>query len=167
MATASVQNTVENKQEDICSHEPLGGPFRELRLTSQIKELRQGPGWLAGRNSRTLVKHRDVRIVLTALKARGYVHEHHAAGSITVQALEGHILMHIPGHTFEASPGWLIVLEQAVPHEVEAVTDSAYLVIIACCEPFAMLAEIVPAPGSSWHGSLHHAPLRAETSTTE
>lgn len=131
MATAGVPQSDLGGRGGVRTPEPIAAPFREWQLAAELKKLRQGPGWQAGRNSTTLVKHADLRIVLTALQALSYVHEHYAPGTISVQTLEGHIRMHVPGRTFDLPAGAMIVLEEAVPHDVEALKDSAYLLTIA------------------------------------
>lgn len=131
MATTGIQPNEARGKPGVRTPEPIRGPFREVEFTEQLKDLWQGPGWQAGRNSKTLVKQPDLRIVLTALKARGYVHEHRVAGSIAVQTLKGHIRMHTPAGTFDLPAGRMITFEEAVPHDVEAVKDSSYLLTIA------------------------------------
>jgi quercetin dioxygenase-like cupin family protein len=107
------------------------GPSLTFDLTEQIRELRQEPYWQSGRNSKMLVKHDDFRIVLTALKASTTIHEHHSAGRISVQAIEGHLRMHAGGREFDLPAGRVLVLDRAVPHDVVAIEDSAFLLTIA------------------------------------
>lgn len=115
----------------IRSPEPIGGPFRLIHLAEEIEKLWQEPSWQGGRNSKTLVKHDDLRIVLTGLRANHRVHEHQAAGSISVQTLKGHICMHVLDWMFDLPAGRMLALEQALRHDVEALEDSAYLLTIA------------------------------------
>src|SRR2546430_16844816 len=72
----------------------LGSPTLSFDLTAEIKGLREENAWQGGRNSKTLVKNEDFRIVLTVLQSNALVHEHKATGRISVQALSGHIQMH-------------------------------------------------------------------------
>lgn len=109
----------------------IGGPFQEIHLAQEIERLWQEPRWQGGRNSKTLVKHPDLRIVLTAIQANHYVHEHHAAGSISVHTLAGHIRLHVPGRTLDLPAGRMVSLEQALRHDVESLEDSTYLLTIA------------------------------------
>jgi quercetin dioxygenase-like cupin family protein len=111
--------------------EPIEGPFRLLHLADEIEKLWQEPFWQGGRNSKTLVKRPDLRIVLTGLKANHQLHEHQAVGSISVQALKGHIVMHVMDWMFDLPVGRMLTLEEALPHNVEALEDSAYLLTIA------------------------------------
>ena len=111
--------------------EATAGPSLTFDLAHQIGELRQEPYWQSGRNSKTLVKYDDFRIVLTTIRAKTTIHEHHAAGRISVHTIEGHIRMHAAGIDFDLPSGHVLVLDRAMPHDVVAVEDSAFLLTIA------------------------------------
>ena len=70
-------------------------------------------------------------MVLTVLKSSAQLHEHKAAGRISVQAVAGHIRMHVQDKVFDLPAGHLLALERALPHDVEALEDSAFLLTIA------------------------------------
>ena len=111
--------------------EATAGPSLTFDLAQQIRDLRQESYWQSGRNSKTLVKYDDFRIVLTALQAKTTIHEHHSAGRISVQTVEGHLRMHAGGKEFDLPAGRVLVLDRAMPHDVVAVEDSAFLLTIA------------------------------------
>ena len=111
--------------------EATAGPSLIFDLAQQIRELRQESYWQSGRNSKTLAKYSDFRIVLTALKAKTTIHEHHSAGRISVQTIEGHLRMHADGREFDLPTGRILVLDRALPHDVVAIEDSAFLLTIA------------------------------------
>jgi quercetin dioxygenase-like cupin family protein len=111
--------------------EATAGPSLTFDLAQQIRDLRQESYWQSGRNSKTLVKYDDFRIVLTALQAKTTIHEHHSAGRISVQTVEGHLRMHAGGKEFDLPAGRVLVLDRAMPHDVVAVEDSALLLTIA------------------------------------
>ncbi|HEY6385486.1 MAG TPA: hypothetical protein VIX91_07375 [Candidatus Acidoferrum sp.] len=96
--------------------------------------MRSENAWQGGRNSKTLVKHPDFRVVLTALKSNARLHEHKAAGRISVQAIAGHIRMHVQEKAIDLPAGHMLALERALPHDVEALEDSAFLLTIAWSE---------------------------------
>ncbi len=110
---------------------PLESPILSFDLKAEIEGLRGENGWQAGRDSKTLVKHPDFRVVLTVLKSGARLHEHKAAGRISVQAVAGHIRMHVQDKVFDLPAGHLLALERALPHDVEALEDSAFLLTIA------------------------------------
>ncbi len=111
--------------------EPLAGPFLEFSLKEQIETLRREDAYVSGRNSKTVVKHPDLRLVLTVLRANTKIVEHRAAGSISVQTVSGHIRMHVQGREFDLPIGHLLALAAEVPHDVEAMEDSAFLLTLA------------------------------------
>jgi quercetin dioxygenase-like cupin family protein len=77
------------------------------------------------------VKHADFRIVLVALGAKTRIPGHHAKGRISIQTVAGHIVVRAEGRTFDLHTGSLLVLDQSLPHDVEAIEDSAFLLTIA------------------------------------
>ena len=106
-------------------------PFQEFDLSEEIKELKRGGGLQAARNAKTLVKKADLRIVLTALKANARVHEHQVNATVAIQTVSGHTRIHAGDSTVDLPAGHLLVLEKDLPHDVEALAESAILVTIA------------------------------------
>jgi quercetin dioxygenase-like cupin family protein len=78
-----------------------------------------------------IVKYSDLRIVLIAMKANTRMHEHTAAGRISVHTLEGHIRLHLPERVVDLPVGHLLALDHCVPHDVEAYEDSAFLLTLS------------------------------------
>jgi quercetin dioxygenase-like cupin family protein len=70
-------------------------------------------------------------VVLTVLKSNARLHEHKAIGKVSVQAIAGHIRMHVQDKVFDLPAGHLLAPERALPHDVEALEDSAFLLTIA------------------------------------
>lgn len=118
-------------------HESIDGtlsrPVLQFDLASELDQLHRDESWLrpTGRSSKTLVKYSDLRIVLIAMKANTRMHEHTAAGRISVHSLNGHIRLHLPERIVDLPAGQLLALDQCVPHDVEAAEDSAFLLTIA------------------------------------
>jgi quercetin dioxygenase-like cupin family protein len=114
------------------SPEPTGSPFLSFELQAEIHGLRTEDHPLqAGRNAKILVKYPDFRILLIGLRAGTHLAEHRAAGSISVQTITGHVLIRAAGRAFDLPEGQLLALERDVPHDVEALAESAILVTIA------------------------------------
>ena len=57
--------------------------------------------------------------------------EHRAPGSAVVQTLSGRIRLGLPDQTVELPTGALVVLEPNLPHDVEALEESAFTITIA------------------------------------
>lgn len=54
--------------------------------------------------------------LLIAMKANTHMHEHTAAGRISVHALNGHIRLQLPERVVDLPAGHLLTLDQCVPH---------------------------------------------------
>lgn len=112
--------------------EPTGSPFLSFELQAELHRLRtEDHPWQAGRNAKILVKHPDFRILLIGLRAGTHIAEHRAAGSISVQTISGHVLIRAAGRVFDLTEGQVLALEREVPHDLEALAESAVLVTIA------------------------------------
>jgi quercetin dioxygenase-like cupin family protein len=111
----------------------LKGSVLQFNLASELDQLHRDESWLqpAGRSSKTLVKHPDLRIVLIAMKANTRMHEHTAAARISVHTLSGHIRLHLPDQMVELPVGHLLALDECLPHDVEAAEDSAFLLTLS------------------------------------
>ncbi len=112
---------------------PLAASQLQFDLPREIECLHSEEAWQseAGRSSKTLVKHPDLRIVLIAMKAHKRMQEHHAAGRISILTLAGHVRLHLPEGPVDVPAGSLLALDRALPHDVEAVEESAFLLSIS------------------------------------
>ena len=110
---------------------PMAAPFLEFDLPAEIHRLQAETTWSTGHNARTLVKYDDLRVVLIALRASARMPEHKTEGRISVHLLSGHIQVKSAGRTFSLRPGGLLALDHGLPHDVEAIEDSALLLTIA------------------------------------
>lgn len=109
---------------------PMAAPFLEFDLTRELDQLRREPEWKSGQNARTLVKYDDFRVVLTALKAHSRCPQHQTKGRVSIQTVAGHILVRAKGRTFDLPTGTLLTLDRHLPHDVEALEESAFLITI-------------------------------------
>ena len=111
----------------------LDTPILQCDLLQELQNLHKEDAWLhgTGPTSKTLVKHPDLRIVLLTMRAKMSVHEHKTAARISVQTISGHIRLRLPDRTVELPAGQLLVLDQCVPHDVEAEEDSAFLLTLS------------------------------------
>ena len=110
---------------------PMAGPFMEFDLPAEVHRLHAETTWSKGHNARTLIKYDDFRVVLTALQANMRVPEHKTEGRISVHVLSGHIQVRAAGRTFSLRAGCVLALDQGVPHDIEALEESAFLLTIA------------------------------------
>jgi quercetin dioxygenase-like cupin family protein len=109
----------------------MAAAYLEFDLARELEQLHREPGWSSGQNAKTLVKYDDFRVVLTALRAHARLPEHQTEGHISIQTVAGHVQVRAQGRTFDLPTGSLLALDSVLPHDVEAVEESAFLLTIA------------------------------------
>ena len=112
----------------------LAEPLLRFHLAQELQELRREDSWAreTGRSSKTLAKYPDFRIVLVLMKAATHMEEHRAEARISIQVFVGKIRLHLPNQEpLELSAGELLALDCGMPHDVEAVEESAFLLTIS------------------------------------
>jgi quercetin dioxygenase-like cupin family protein len=110
----------------------LSGTVLVFDLEKEADRLRGEAPWsLHGRNALTLVKYSDLRIVFMILRAGARLEEHHAGATISIHVLKGHIRLHLPEALVDLTAMHLLALERDVPHDLEAIEESAVLLTIA------------------------------------
>lgn len=109
----------------------LAGPYLELDLARELDQLQREPEWDKGQNAKTIVKYDSLRVVLMVVKARVQIPQHVTEGRITIQTIRGHILVRADQRTFDLPLGALLALDHGLPHDVEAIEDSGFLLTIA------------------------------------
>jgi quercetin dioxygenase-like cupin family protein len=109
----------------------LDARMMSFALDEEAAKLKQGQQWQSGtRGSITLAKNASLTIVLVALHKGETMHEHHTEGPITVCVVEGVVRFRASGDERILRRGALLTLASAVPHEVEALEDSAFAVTV-------------------------------------
>lgn len=130
------QRKIAQEKEGRTGHESLAGtltaPLMDFNLLQEIEQLHAEEAWLrTGRNSKTLVKQPDFRIVLIALQKGGHLEEHSADARISIHTLSGHVKLQLPDQTVDLPGGHLLVLDRALEHDLEALEESAILLTIS------------------------------------
>jgi quercetin dioxygenase-like cupin family protein len=138
MSEASANQTRTERPNSVTLNRyDLGGQFAKLRADAPIRTH--------GRDSFTLVRDPGMSVVLTVLNAGTHLSKHTAPGPITVLVLEGRIAFTAHGQRLELGPHCLVTLPTHVPHEVEALEESAILITIASpvshTDPTGLAAE--------------------------
>lgn len=111
--------------------EQLAGAFLQFDLRAEIEQLRREDGSKAGQNAKTLVKYDDFRLVIITLEQGTHIPWHQTAGRVSIHTVAGHIRVHAEERTFDLPLGSLLALDRTLPHEVEALEQSAFLLTIA------------------------------------
>jgi|SRR6185437_360787 len=109
----------------------LTAPLLIFDLKREIKQLRSEGRWQSGHTAKTLAKYRDLRVVLVAMKQGGRLDKHRTEGRISVHALDGRIRFSTAERSVELVAGQVLTLEHDIPHDVDAIIDSAFLLTIA------------------------------------
>ncbi len=111
----------------------LASPLLQFNLVEELRQLREQDSWrrMSGRSSKTLVKHPDFHIVLILMKAKSRMSEHHIDARISMQLLQGKILIELPDRQMEVRAGELFALDYGIPHDVQAIEESAFLITIS------------------------------------
>ncbi len=111
----------------------LAAPAVKVCLPTAVAQLYKQDSWKrsSGRSAKTLVKYPDLRIVLISMKERSRMNNHHADGRISILTLKGSIRLHLGRKTVDLPAGHLLTMERAIPHDVEAVQQSTFLLTIA------------------------------------
>src|SRR6266566_1217361 len=111
----------------------LASPLLRFNLPAELRRLRGEASWRrgTGRSSKTLAKYPDFHIVLVLMKANTRMNKHHVDARISIQALDGRLRVRLPNQMVELPAGELIALDYAIPHGVEALEESAFLITIS------------------------------------
>ena len=130
------QKNVSQEKEGRTGHESLAGhltaPLMDFNLEREIAQLHDEEAWQrTGRNSKTLVKQPDFRIVLIALQKDGHLEEHSADARISIYTLAGHVKIQLPEQTVDLPGGHLLVIDRALEHDLQALEESAILLTIS------------------------------------
>ncbi len=96
---------------DVISVQPLAAQLHEVKTHS-------------------LLKTHKLQLMRVVLAAGQTMPEHHVAGEITIQCLEGEVLVTTPQRACPLSAGELMALPAHAPHALRAKTGASLLVTI-------------------------------------
>ncbi len=103
-------------------------------LEAEIQAARNTRIETRDRVMHSLVNWPNLKIIVVAMPAEASWPQHSTTGRISVQVLHGRIRMKALDQWFELAPGQVLALESSVPHDVEALEDSEFLLTIAKCD---------------------------------
>lgn len=106
-------------------------------LEAACEQLRQEPRWSSsGHNAMTLVKYRDLRIVLEVMRPGAGMHDPtpEVDGGVVIQTLSGRLRLDVEGQPLELGAGRLVALDHMMPSQIQALEESAFLIWIAWTE---------------------------------
>ena len=111
----------------------LGSSLLQVLIPHEVQSMWKEEAWQtdAGRSARTLVKYPDLRIVLVSMKAGTRFKQHRTTARFAILMLAGHLRLHLANATVEVPRGELLALDRDLSHDVEAIRQSTFLLILA------------------------------------
>jgi quercetin dioxygenase-like cupin family protein len=107
----------------------------EFDLRAEIASLRAERSATGGHHQKTLLKQGGRTVALFALDASSGLPEHKAAGTVTIQPIEGEIIVTAEGQSRRLSPHHVLALVPHVRHSVAAERPAAFLLQISLAIP--------------------------------
>jgi len=137
MATQFVTTQIEGSPYGLNRLPHLGSSLLQVLIPNEVQsmwkeEARQTD---AGRSARTLVKYPDLRIVLVSMKAGTRFKQHKTSARFAILTLAGHVRLHLPNAIVEVPRGELLAVDRDLSHDVEAIRQSTFLLILARPHP--------------------------------
>lgn len=133
MAAQCVSAQIEGSRYGLHRLPHLGSSLLQVLVPNEVQSMWKEEAWQtdAGRTARTLVKYPDLRIVLVSMKAGTRLKRHKTSARFAILTLAGHVRLHLPNATVEVPRGELLALDRDVSHDVEAIRQSTFLLILA------------------------------------
>ena len=111
---------------------PTAGGMITVKFTDEIARLKTSAEWKSGdRHAVSLVKDDALNVLLMVLKKGAHLHEHHTKGPITVQVVSGSIRFIGGPDQRIISAGEMVGLDRGIPHSLEALEESALILVTA------------------------------------
>ncbi|MGH7619885.1 MAG: cupin domain-containing protein [Gemmatimonadaceae bacterium] len=95
-----------------------------------MQRVREELAKVESRIGRTLVKDGPLRVTLIGLHADHGLHEHRAAGPVTIHVLEGMIEVDVGGARHLLDTGMLLALDTGVAHSVTSRSGGFFLLTV-------------------------------------
>lgn len=110
----------------------VNAPVQRTRLREEAARVLAEQEWRGADHIAIAVRHTAaLRQVLIAMRRDGQLREHHAAGEVAIQVLDGEIRVAVAGTTETLRPGDLLNLAPGLPHSVTGTQESVFLLTIA------------------------------------
>lgn len=131
-----IENIHYNRSIDATALRPEGDRILdtslvEMDLNSFIHQIKNETTWATtNHNSITIFKSDNTTIVLIGMHQNAELKKHKAYGNIHVQVLEGKINFSTEQQTVSLQKGQMIALKADIPHSVQALEDSFFLLTV-------------------------------------
>ena len=110
----------------------LPNTFHGWALDSMIDEILESLSEGGGKTSRALVKNEGLTVMLMVLQKGQELKEHHASAPVMILPLRGEVVFTCDGtsNSLRASEGGMFAMGKDQPHAVQALADSAFLLVM-------------------------------------
>jgi len=121
-----------SERPHVTAERSLDGAWRSFDLPLMLKRIKAEETWRSSsRNAMTLMKSRGQRIVLIALHGKTEIPMHHADGQLSLQVIQGSLRVRTDAQVVTLKKGELLALHAEIPHSIEAVRESAFLLTLS------------------------------------
>lgn len=110
---------------------PHADGIARFDLAREMQQCEERKPWQAGHYSRTLLKERDIRLVLVMMETGARMNDHHADGSVSIHVLRGSIRLRAESVETDLGAGQILTLLPSIRHDVEALEASAFLLTLS------------------------------------
>jgi len=111
---------------------PLDAPLLTFDFPALLTQIKREDTWHKGsRNAVTLYKGEGLRVVLVAMRIGTTIPSHRADSPMSLQVIEGVLKFSADAQTVTLRHGQLLTLHSGMPHAVEAVEESVFLLTVA------------------------------------
>jgi len=105
-------------------------PIARFDLEAEVRQMRDNPKPRA-HLAKTLLHGAKLRLVLMSLRHGAHISNRRIEGALTIQPLDGRVIVTLLESSFDLGPGQLLAIERDVPHSIVAIEDSAFLMTIS------------------------------------
>src|SRR6185312_13488874 len=121
------QMTNEHKRQAL---RPTTGGMLMVKFADEIARLKSTAEWRsADRHAVSLIKDDALNVLLLVLKKGAHLHEHRTKGPIAIQLVSGSVRFSCGLDQRTISAGEMVGLDRGVPHSLEALDESALILV--------------------------------------
>ena len=121
-----------SERPHVTAERPLDGAWLSFDLPMTLRQIKAEDTWRSSsRNAMTLMKSRGQRIVLIALHGKTQIPMHRTDGQLSLQVIQGSIRVRTDAQVTTLRKGELLALHAEIPHAIEALRESAFLLTLS------------------------------------
>ncbi len=105
-------------------------PIARLDLAEEVRRMRDHPSRRPAL-TRTVLHGARLRLMLVCLRRGAHIPERQIEGALTIQAIDGRVVVTVLESSFDLLPGQILAIEHEVPHAIVAIEPSAVLITIS------------------------------------